>query len=236
MAFLDVKNLEAFYGRAKVLHGVNLEVNKGEIIAILGPNGAGKSSLLRAICGMIQAKGDIYFDGTPIHDKKTADIARMGIAHVAEGHPAFMALTVEENLRVGAISRKDKAQIARDIDRIYDYFPILKKRCKQLALCLSGGEQQMLAISRGLMLSPVLMLLDEPSFALAPLIIQQIFEIIGVINRDHQITIVLVEQNANLALKFAQHLYFIESGEISIRENSSDLMNNDAIRKNYLGY
>lgn len=236
MALLEVKNLEAFYAKAKVLHGINFAINKGEVISILGPNGAGKSTILRAICRMVHTKGEIYFKGNCISNMSTTDIARMGIAYVTEGHDTFVELSVEENLSVGAITRTDKAEVAKDLTRIYSYFPVLKEKRKQQAGSLSGGEQQMLAISRALMLGPTLMLLDEPSFSLAPLIVQQIFDIIDIINREHQVTILLVEQNANLAFKLAKYVYLLESGQIAMQGESSEIKKNESIRRTYLGY
>jgi len=233
---LDVKGLRAGYGQTEVLHGLTFELEQGGITTILGANGAGKTTTLRAICGMVRVAGDITFGGQPIAGKATEDIVRMGVAHVPDGRGTFVQLTTEENVRLGAYSRSDKGQVAADLDRVYHYFPRLKERRTQQAGTLSGGEQQMLAISRALMLSPKLLLLDEPSFGLAPLIVQEIYRILRDINTKEKVSMLLVEQNANIALGIADHAYLLETGNIVMSGTSDVIKNDETIRKSYLGY
>lgn len=233
---LDVKGLRAGYGQTEVLHGFDFDIEEGGITTILGANGAGKTTTLRAICGMVRVSGSINLGGQPIAGKATEDIVRMGVAHVPDGRGTFVQLTTEENVRLGAYVRSDKGQVAADLERVYHYFPRLKERRGQQAGTLSGGEQQMLAISRALMLSPKLLLLDEPSFGLAPLIVQEIYRILREINTKEQVSMLLVEQNANIALSVADHAYLLETGNI-VMSGTSDLIKNDeTIRKSYLGY
>ena len=233
---LEANNLTAGYGQTRVLHGVDFAIEKGSITALLGANGAGKTTTLRAICGMVRTEGAIRFAGRAIHGRRTEDIARLGIAHVPDGRGTFLHLTTEENLRLGAYVRKDRAAVARDLERVYGYFPRLKERSHQQAGTLSGGEQQMLAVARALMLRPRLMLLDEPSFGLAPLIVRDLFKILGKINREDKVTILVVEQNAQLALELADQAYVIETGRIVMSGNAKDIANNEDVRKSYLGY
>ena len=233
---LQVKGLRAQYGQTKVLHGMDFEVKAGGITTILGANGAGKTTTLRAVCGMVQTQGEITLAGERIDGKATENIVRLGVAHVPDGRGTFLNFSVEENLRVGAYTRKDKAEVALDFERMYTYFPRLKERRKQQAGTLSGGEQQMLAVSRALMLRPRLLLLDEPSFGLAPLVVQELFEIFKAINQSDRISMLLVEQNASLALKLADHAYLLETGKVVISGTSESIRNDESVRRSYLGY
>jgi len=232
---LKLESIESYYGKIQALKGVTLEVPEGGIVAILGANGAGKSTTLRTISGLIQPqKGQIYFQEKPIHRTEPHQIVRMGICQVPEGRDIFMGLTVQENLKMGAFTRDDGKAIQNDLERIFQSFPILKERAKQQAGTLSGGEQQMLAIARGLMSNPKLMLLDEPSLGLAPLLVEEIFLIIREINKEG-VTILLVEQNANMALQTAQYGYVMETGTIALHDTAENLIQNDYVRKVYLG-
>jgi branched-chain amino acid transport system ATP-binding protein len=235
-ALLEIKNLEASYGWIKVLHGVSFEVEKGGVTAILGANGAGKTTSLRAICGMVKTSGEILFDGQPINGKATEDIVRLGVSHIQEGRGTFENLTVEENLRVGAYARKDKKNLTEDLAGMYEYFPVLGERSKQLAGTLSGGEQQMLALARGLMLRPKLLLLDEPSLGLAPLIMREIFHIVETVNKKEGVSVLLVEQNASMALGIAHQAYLLETGRVVLSGHASEFLKDDSIRRSYLGY
>jgi branched-chain amino acid transport system ATP-binding protein len=221
----------------KALHGVSLVVEEGTIVALLGANGAGKTTTLRAISGTVRKTGgNVLFDGKVINQKSPEDVARMGIAHVPEGRGTLAQLTVWENLKMGAYVRRDSAGVKQDFDRVTGYFPWIGKRRDQVAVTLSGGEQQMLAIARALMLRPRVMLLDEPSLGLAPLVVQDIYRIIETINREEQTTILLVEQNARTALRAAHHAYVIEVGHIAVEGTADDLASRESIRKSYLGY
>ena len=233
---LDVKGLEASYGPTKVLHGLDFSLEQGGVTTILGANGAGKTTTLRAISGMVTRKGSIQVEGKDIITLPTADITRQGIAHVPEGRGTFVRMSAEDNLRLGAYSRNDKAGIAEDIERVYSYFPILKQRRNQQAGTLSGGEAQMLAVGRALMLRPRLLLLDEPSFGLAPLIVQELFDILKRINAEEGVSMLLVEQNASLALELADHAYLLETGNIVISGTSESILENETVRRSYLGY
>jgi branched-chain amino acid transport system ATP-binding protein len=235
-ALLEVTQLTAGYGATRVLHELSFGMEEGSITALLGANGAGKTTTLRALCGMVATQGQIVFGGARIDGRATEDIVRLGIAHVPEGRGTFVHLTTEENLRVGAYPRRDPKGVAADIERVYAYFPRLKERQKQQAGTLSGGEQQMLAIARALMLRPKLMLLDEPSFGLAPLIVANIFELMRTINERENVSILLVEQNAAMALELADHAYVLETGSIVIAGAASAIRDNDAVRHSYLGY
>ena len=235
-ALLQVSKLCAAYGPTKVLHGIDFALEEGSITALLGANGAGKTTTLRALCSMVQTEGEINFGGVRIEDKPTEDIVRLGIAHVPDGRGTFVNLSTEENLRLGAYVRRDKREVERDFERIYNFFPRLKERRHQQAGTLSGGEQQMLAVSRALMLRPRLLLLDEPSFGLAPLIVREIFDIMRTINQSEKVSILLVEQNAAMALDLADHAYLIETGRVVLSGTSADIKGNDAVRRSYLGY
>ena len=236
MALLDARGLTAQYGWTRVLHGVDFAVEAGGITTILGANGAGKTTTLRAVCGMVKTSGEIAFDGRSIAGKATEDLVRLGIAHVPEGRGTFVNLTVEENLRLGAYGRATRNGIAEDFQSVYGYFPVLASRKHQLAGTLSGGEQQMLAVARGLMLRPRLLLLDEPSLGLAPLVVREIFRIVRTINRDRGVSVLLVEQNASMALALADHAYLMETGRMVQSGPAAQLKQNDAIRRAYLGY
>jgi len=232
---LELKSIESYYGKIQALKGINLEVPEGGIVAILGANGAGKSTALKTISGLIQPlRGQILFQGQSIHKREPHQIVRMGICQVPEGRDIFMGLTVQENLKMGAFTRKDAKAIQNDLERIFQSFPILQERASQQAGTLSGGEQQMLAIARGLMSNPKLMLLDEPSLGLAPLMVEEIFRIIAEINKEG-VTILLVEQNANMALQTAQYGYVMETGTVALHDTAENLIQNDYVRKVYLG-
>lgn len=234
---LEAKNLSAAYGLTKVLHGLSFSIAQGSITTLLGANGAGKTTTLRAICQMmVKTQGEILFEGKPIHTKATEDIVRLGVAHVPDGRGTFVNLSTEENLRLGAYTRKNKAEVDVDFERIYSYFPRLKERRLQQAGTLSGGEQQMLAVSRALMLRPKLLLLDEPSFGLAPLIVKEIFGIMKTINEKEKVSILLVEQNAAMALELADSAYLIETGSVVISGPAAEIKQNDAVRRSYLGH
>jgi branched-chain amino acid transport system ATP-binding protein len=233
---LEVGDLKAYYGATPVLHSLSFGIVEGGITTILGANGAGKTTTLRAVCGMVRTEGEIRFAGERIDGVATEDIVRRGIAHVPDGRGTFVNLTVEENLRLGAYTRGDRASVRADFERVYDYFPRLAERRLQQAGTLSGGEQQMLALSRALMLRPKLLLLDEPSFGLAPLVVQDLFRIMRVINAEDHVSMLLVEQNASLALDLADHAYLIETGHLVIAGTSAELRKDEAIRRSYLGY
>jgi branched-chain amino acid transport system ATP-binding protein len=233
---LDVRGLHAQYGATKVLHGMDFGVEEGGITTILGANGAGKTTTLRAVCGMVKTQGEIAFAGTRVDGRATESIVRLGVAHVPDGRGTFVNLSVEENLRLGAYTRRDKAEVALDFDRMYGYFPRLKERRLQQAGTLSGGEQQMLAVSRALMLRPRLLLLDEPSFGLAPRIVQELFEIFRVINKQDRVSMLLVEQNAAQALKLADQAYLLETGRVVISGAADAIRSDEAVRRSYLGY
>jgi branched-chain amino acid transport system ATP-binding protein len=235
-ALLEVADLEAGYGPLAVLHGIGFSVEDGGITTLLGANGAGKTTTLRAVCGMVRPRGKVVLAGEAIAGRAAEDIVRRGVAHVPEGRGTFLDLTAEENLRVGAYTRRDKAGVAEDLERCYHYFPRLKERRHQQAGTLSGGEQQMLAISRALMLRPRLLLLDEPSFGLAPLVVQEIFRIMELIRRERRVGILLVEQNASLALEVADQAYLLETGRVVLGGPAAQVKQDEAVRKSYLGY
>jgi branched-chain amino acid transport system ATP-binding protein len=236
MALLEVSGLHAGYSAADVLRGVAFAVEQDGITTVLGANGAGKTTLLRAVSGMVRRRGSMRFEGRPIENLATEEIARLGIAHVPDGRGTFFDFTAEENLRIGAYTRKDRHAVTRDFERVYNYFPRLKERRHQQAGTLSGGEQQMLAIARALMLSPRLLLLDEPSFGLAPLVVQDIFRIMRNINADEGVSVLLVEQNAALALDLADHAYLLETGEVVMSGSADTIRSNETVRRAYLGY
>jgi branched-chain amino acid transport system ATP-binding protein len=237
MPLLEVTGLTGGYGVTDILHDVSFAVEQGGITTILGANGAGKTSVLRALCGMLRVSdGSIRFAEQKLNGRATESIVRLGIGHVPDGRGTFLNLTTEENLRVGAMTRKDKAGITEDFDRVYGYFPRLKERRHQQAGTLSGGEQQMLAISRALMLRPRLLLLDEPSFGLAPLVVQDIFRIMRTINDEQKVAILLVEQNASLALELADSAYLLETGKVVMSGPARELREAESVRRSYLGY
>jgi branched-chain amino acid transport system ATP-binding protein len=233
---LEIAGLEAFYGEQQALFGVGFDLEAGHVRTLLGANGAGKTTVLRALCGMVRTAGDIRFDGKSINGWATEDIVRLGVAHVPEGRGTFVRLTVEENLQLGAMTRRDHSAIAADIEQIYHHFPRLKERRTQQAGLLSGGEQQMLAVGRGLMLRPRLMLLDEPSFGLAPLVVEELFGILREVNRGTGVAMLIVEQNAALALELAEHAYLLETGRIVMDGPAEALAADEAVRRAYLGY
>jgi branched-chain amino acid transport system ATP-binding protein len=231
---LSCENVTASYGAIQALHGVNLEVNEGEIVVVLGANGAGKTTTLRAICNMVATDGKVTFNGNDISKADTADIVNAGIAHVPQGRGTFAALTVRENLEVGAYSRSD-GEVEADIQIWLEKYPVLGERQKQAAGSLSGGEQQMLAVARAAMSRPKMMLLDEPSLGLAPLIIEDLFQTFAQINKEQGTAMLLVEQNANLALEIAHRGYLLETGEITGSGSAEELRNDPAVQAAYLG-
>ena len=236
MALLEVRNIEAYYGAAVALRGVSLDVAQGTIVAVLGANGAGKTTLLKTITGALDPRaGSITFNGVEIQGRETWDVAAVGIAHVPEGREVFRHLNVEENLRMGAYRRNDSAEVEKDLEAVYEYFPRLRERGSQHAGLLSGGEQQMVAIGRAVMARPSLMLLDEPSLGLSPLLVQEIFLIIRRLAAERGTTMLLVEQNANVALSVSDVGYVLEVGRIVLNGPSRELADNPDIREFYLG-
>jgi branched-chain amino acid transport system ATP-binding protein len=236
VSLLEVEDLRAAYGQVAVLEGIDFTVERGQKVAMLGPNGAGKTTVLRALSGMVRTSGRADFDGDSLLRRPTADIARWGVAHVPEGRGTFGPLTVEENLRLGAYARRDAAAVREDLDRCYGWFPRLRERGRQAAGSLSGGEQQMLAVARALMCRPRLLMLDEPSLGLAPIVSKELFRVLGEICAEQDMTVLLVEQNARLALDFADYAYVLESGRIAISGAAEDVKSDDEVRRSYLGY
>jgi branched-chain amino acid transport system ATP-binding protein len=233
-AILELRALKAFYGQSEVLHGIDIAVEEAGMTVLLGANGAGKTTTLRAICGMVRTEGQIVYAGRHLERCTTEQVAGFGVAHVPEGRGTFVGLTVEENLRIGAYAAAGRA--ADKIQLMYGYFPILAQRRRQQAGALSGGEQQMLAIARALMMSPRLLVLDEPSFGLAPRIVEAIFQIVERIRRDQQVSVLLVEQNASLALSLADRAYLLETGYVVASGTAKALADDPQIRRSYLGY
>ena len=236
MALLELNEVVAAYGPITALHGVSLKVDAGGVVALLGANGAGKTTTLRAISGTVQKTGKVVFDGHDISKSAPEQIAKLGIGHVPEGRGTLGQLTVWENLQMGAYTRRDKAGVKADYDRVCGYFAWIPARRTQVAATLSGGEQQMLAIGRALMMRPRLLLLDEPSLGLAPIVVQEIFRIIRAINEQDKVTILVVEQNASIALQAARQAYVLEVGRVAISGSSADLQKDEAVRRSYLGY
>jgi branched-chain amino acid transport system ATP-binding protein len=234
MSLLEVEGLEAGYGPVTVVRDLSFRIEEGQVVAILGANGAGKTTTLRALTGVAWARGRVCFDGHELVGSSPESIVRRGIAHVPEGRGNFATLTVEENLRLGAYVRKDSAEVSEDMERCYELFPRLHERRDQPAGNLSGGEQQMLAISRGLMLRPRLLLLDEPSHGLSPLVTREVFRILDEIS-DEGTTLLIVEQNANLVLRFADHAYVLETGRLVLDGSAEDIANDEGVRRSYLG-
>ena len=235
-ALLQVSNLETYYGPIMAIRGVSFEVPRGRIVTILGANGAGKTTVLKTVSGVMDPqKGTVTFDGREIQGMDPDRVARLGLSHVPEGREIFPLLTVAENLGMGAYMRTDADGIGRDLEMVYGYFPVLRSRARQRAGQLSGGEQQMLAISRALMLRPKLLLLDEPSFGLAPRIVAEIFRILRTINTEDDVSMLLVEQNAQLALELADRAYLLETGRVALAGSSKELMADEAVRRSYLG-
>jgi len=235
-ALLEARGLHAGYGQTKVLHGLDFAVEQGRTTTLLGANGAGKTTTLRAICGLIRPTGEVRLADKRIDREPAEEIVRRGVGHVPDGRGTLMELTVEENLRLGAYTRRDRNGVKADFERMFGYFPRLKERYRQQAGTLSGGEQQMLAIARALLVKPRLLLLDEPSFGLAPLIVADIFNILRRIRADEGVSILLVEQNSSVALDFADHAYLLETGRIVVSGPAADLRKDEAVRRAYLGY
>ena len=231
---LQLRALKAFYGQSEVVHGLDVDVEEGGMTVLLGANGAGKTTTLRAICGTVRNEGEILFAGERLDRRTTEQIAALGVAHVPEGRGTFIGLTVEENLRLGAYTRAGRPDA--NMQRMYGYFPILAARRRQQAGSLSGGEQQMLAIARALMMAPRLLVLDEPSFGLAPRIVEDIFTIVERIRQEERVSVLLVEQNASLALELADHAYLIETGYVVASGSAKALADDPQIRRSYLGY
>ena len=234
---LKVSNVETYYGPIMAIRGVSFDVPKGGIVTILGANGAGKTTVLKTVCGVMDPqKGNVTFEGREIQRLDPDRVMRLGISHVPEGREVFPFLSVRENLRMGAYTRRDPDGVAQDLGTVFGYFPVLRERAEQRAGSLSGGEQQMLAISRALMARPRLMLLDEPSFGLAPLIVVEIFRIMKRINEEEKVSMLLVEQNAALALDLASHAYLLETGKVVMSGPALVVKNDENVRKSYLGY
>ena len=236
MALLEVNNLSAFYGPIQALKGISFSLEEGSVTTILGANGAGKTTTLRSLCGMVRTEGSVAYLGDEISGKPTEQIVSAGVAHVPEGRGTFTRVTTEENLLLGSYTRRDKQAMKEDLETVYTYFPRLKERRDQQAGTLSGGEQQMLAVGRALMLRPKLMLLDEPSFGLAPLIVEELFGILKRINEQQKVSMLLVEQNATLALNLADHAYLLETGNVVISGTSCEIAADETVRRSYLGY
>jgi branched-chain amino acid transport system ATP-binding protein len=235
-ALLEVSNIETYYGPIMAIRGISFTVPKGQIVTILGANGAGKTTILKTVSGVMDPqKGSVLFDGRPIHGMDPDRVMRLGLSHVPEGREVFPFLSVRENLRMGAYTRSDAEGIAQDLEMVYEYFPVLKARADQRAGSLSGGEQQMLVISRALMARPAMMLLDEPSLGLSPKLVKEIFDIILRINKERGVTVLLVEQNANMALHIADYGYVLEVGRIVMEDACARLLEKDDIKEFYLG-
>jgi branched-chain amino acid transport system ATP-binding protein len=235
-ALLELEDVRAGYGPTSVLHGISLSVPEGAVVSVLGANGAGKTTTLRAITGGVHWTGDIRFAGRSLRRMHTEDVVRRGVAHVPEGRGILTELTVEENLKLGSHLRGNGSLVRKDYERVFEYFPVLRERRRLSASTLSGGEQQMLALARALLMKPKLMLLDEPSLGLAPLVVKAIFEIIRAINQADGVAVLLVEQNARLALETSSHAYVLEVGRIAVQGASGELKDNESVRRSYLGY
>jgi branched-chain amino acid transport system ATP-binding protein len=233
---LELEDVKARYGPVAALHGVSLTVGKGELVAVLGANGAGKTTTLRAVSGTVRRSGGIAFTGRSIARRSPEAVARAGIAHVPEGRGTLTELSVRENLRLGAYVRRDRKAVAEDEQRVLGYFPQLAERGRQRAGTLSGGEQQMLALARALMLRPQLLLLDEPSLGLAPMVVAEIFRVVRELNEEEGLAVLVVEQNAALALEASSRAYVLEAGRVAVEGPSADLQRDESVRRSYLGY
>jgi branched-chain amino acid transport system ATP-binding protein len=236
MPLLELREVTARYGPIRALHGVSLTVEEGEVVALLGANGAGKTTTLRAISGAVRTGGQILFDGRPLTRRRPESVARRGVAHVPEGRGLFSELTVWENLRMGAYVGGDRRSLQEESDRVFEYFPWMAARRSQPAATLSGGEQQMLALGRALVSRPRLLMLDEPSLGLAPTVVAELFRIVRHLNEERGMTVLVVEQNANIALETAQRAYVLEVGRVALHGVSDELRRHEGIRKSYLGY
>jgi branched-chain amino acid transport system ATP-binding protein len=236
MPLLELRSVEARYGALRALHGINLTVEKGEIVALLGANGAGKTTTLRTISGTVKSSGDVVFEGDRLPRSSPEAAARRGIAHVPEGRGTFAELTVRENLMLGAYVRRDRAGTKADLERVLERFPVLRDRSGQRAGTLSGGEQQQLALARALMQRPKLLLLDEPSLGLAPLVVAELFRTVGELNDQEGLSVLVVEQNATLALERASRAYVLEVGRVAVAGTSDELRRHESVRRSYLGY
>ncbi len=233
---LEARALKAYYGESEALHGLDFSLGEGGILALLGANGAGKTTTLRAISGMVRAQGSLTYEGKSLLGRPSEEVARLGVAHVPEGRGTFLRFSVEENLHLGAITRRDRTRVARDLDQVYAQFPQLYSRRRQKAGTLSGGEQQMLAIGRALMLEPRLMLLDEPSFGLAPRIVEDLFARLKELNRELGVALLVVEQNADLALQLAESACVLETGRVVLSGRARTIAADETVRRSYLGY
>jgi branched-chain amino acid transport system ATP-binding protein len=233
---LELRNVEAHYGPIKALHGVSLTVEEGQVVALLGANGAGKTTTLRAVSGTVRKDGDVLFEGRPLGRRGPEAVARLGIAHVPEGRGVLSELSVSENLRMGAYVRRDRRAVKGDMARVLEHFPWLGDRRDQQAGTLSGGEQQMLVLARAMVARPRLLLLDEPSLGLAPLIVQELFRIVSTLNAEEGVTVLVVEQNANIALEASERAYVLEVGRVAVEGSSDELRRHEGVRRSYLGY
>ncbi len=236
MALLELERVEARYGQVRALHGISLAVEEGQVVALLGANGAGKTTTLRAVSGTVRRTGEIRFEGRSIVRGSPEGAARLGIAHVPEGRGTFAELSVWDNLRMGAFVRRNRRAVSADLERILVHFPWIEERRGQQAGTLSGGEQQMLALARALVARPRLLLLDEPSLGLAPLVVREFFGIVRMLNQEEGLTVLVVEQNANIALTVADRAYVLEVGEIAVSGSAEELRRNESVRRSYLGY
>jgi branched-chain amino acid transport system ATP-binding protein len=236
MPLLELHEVEARYGQIRALHNVSLSVEDGEVVAILGANGAGKTTTLRAVSGLVRRRGEIRFDGRSVSRRSADEIARLGIAHVPEGRGIFDQLSVWDNLRMGAYGKVRRADLKRETDRVLGYFPWMRERLRQQAATLSGGEQQMLALARALVSRPRMLMLDEPSLGLAPTIVQELFRIVKQLNTDEKLSVLVVEQNAEIALEVANRAYVLEVGRVAVAGTSEELHRHEGVRKSYLGY
>jgi branched-chain amino acid transport system ATP-binding protein len=236
MPLLELTDVEARYGQIKALHGVSLAVDEGEVVAILGANGAGKTTTLRAVSGLVRRSGDIRLEGRSLARASPEGIARAGVAHVPEGRRIFGELSVGDNVRMGAYARVSRRDVQRETDRVFEYFPWMRDRLDQQAGTLSGGEQQMLALARALVSRPRLLMLDEPSLGLAPTVVAELFRIVALLNKEEKLTVLVVEQNAQIALDVSDHAYVLEVGRVAVAGTSDELKAHEGVRKSYLGY